>query len=107
MTDRAFHHSGGSGSAQDVDLYRLAGLSVRPFAALASHFRRRAALADLSALDDRMLSDIGLQRFDIEDAARLPLSQDVTRFLRERAIERKRSATRGVHRRHLPGDGDA
>ena len=102
MTDRTFHRD--HHAAQAIDLNAVAGLAVRPFAALAGYFRRRKALSQLSELDDHMLADVGLQRFDVADAAALPASQDVTRFLRDRVIERKEAAIRGVRRRHAPGD---
>ncbi|MCB1479389.1 MAG: DUF1127 domain-containing protein [Tepidamorphaceae bacterium] len=72
-------------------LYDLAGLAVRPFATIAGFYRRRAVLAKLASLDDHMLCDIGLQRFDIADAATLSSGEDVTRFLRGRANERRRA----------------
>ena len=72
-------------------LYDLAGLDVRPFATIAGFYRRRAVLAKLASLDDHMLCDIGLQRFDISDAVALSSDEDVTRFLRGRADERRRA----------------
>ena len=39
------------------------------FRAVVSWFRRRAAVAQLRALDDRMLKDIGIERDRIEAAA--------------------------------------
>ena len=72
-------------------LYDIAGLAVRPFAAIAGYYRRRSVLATLASLDDHMLCDIGLQRFDISDAVALSSDEDVTRFLRGRADERRRA----------------
>ena len=90
-----FESSASSALGRFNALYDLAGLAVRPFAALAGFYRRRAVLAKLASLDDHMLCDIGLQRFDIADAATLSSGEDVTRFLRGRADERRR----GEHRR--------
>ena len=70
-------------------LYDIAGLAVRPFAAIAGYYRRRAMLSRLADLDDRMLCDIGLQRFDVSDAMTLSSGEDATRFLRGRANERR------------------
>lgn len=83
MTNAILDYAGRAGPSANP-LFDVAGLAVRPFAALASFYRRRAVLARLAELDDRMLCDIGLQRFDITDAASLSPREDVTLFLRGR-----------------------
>jgi uncharacterized protein YjiS (DUF1127 family) len=74
---------------QSVALNDIAGLAVRPFAALAGFYRRRKALERLAVLDDHMLRDIGLHRIDLADAATLSTGEDVTRFLQGRVNERR------------------
>ncbi|PWB64318.1 MAG: hypothetical protein C3F17_07435 [Bradyrhizobiaceae bacterium] len=46
--------------------------------------RERRALAQLLALDERMLHDIGLARGDVIDAMALPVGQDAGSFLEDR-----------------------
>ena len=50
------------------------------FRSLFGWIRRRAAAAQLHALDDRMLKDIGLYRGEIEQAVRGPERQSDRRF---------------------------
>lgn len=47
----------------------------------------RAVLAQLAAMDARELADIGLTRQDLRDVAALPLGDDPTLALSERAME--------------------
>ena len=96
MTDAACELDPRS-SREALALNTIAGIAVRPFAALAGFYRRRAMLTRLTQLDDHMLKDIGLQRFDLCDAMTLSSGEDVTRFLRGRADER-RVAERGRQR---------
>ncbi len=46
-------------------------LIAQGFLNIARPFRRARAAADLSQLDDRMLKDIGLTRFDVDLMRRL------------------------------------
>ena len=50
----------------------------------------RRAMAQLGAMDDRELADIGLRRQDLRDATALSLSEDPTKMLAARAAERWR-----------------
>lgn len=45
-------------------------------AALAKHYRARRAIAELSALNDRMLRDIGVERHDIPRIVRCGRASD-------------------------------
>jgi uncharacterized protein YjiS (DUF1127 family) len=47
--------------------------------ALVTYLERRAAIKTLRELDDRLLRDIGLQRCDIEPAARGGFHPDIAR----------------------------
>lgn len=49
----------------------------------------RRVLAELGALDDRGLADIGLARQDLRDATALPSDSDPTAMLTQRARERE------------------
>ena len=55
------------------------------------HWRARKAVGKLRDLDDHMLSDIGVDRFDIEWAAGLPLTVNAALALEERAWNRRRA----------------
>jgi uncharacterized protein YjiS (DUF1127 family) len=48
----------------------------------------RRAMAQLGAMDDRELADIGLRRQDLRDATALSLAEDPTKMLAARAAER-------------------
>jgi uncharacterized protein YjiS (DUF1127 family) len=50
---------------------------------------RRRAFHTLNGLDDRMLDDIGLSRFDVETAAGLPLEINASLAVRQIAAERR------------------
>lgn len=56
---------------------------------LFSFFSRRAGLQSLSALDDRMLNDLGLSRSDLVDAGRM--GAGATSLLSERRNQRASS----------------
>lgn len=58
---------------------------------------RRRHLIQLGEFDDRMLSDIGLTRADLRDAASGPLWQDPTSVLVVRSVERRASRRRTAH----------
>jgi uncharacterized protein YjiS (DUF1127 family) len=51
--------------------------------------RHRRAVADLLALDDYMLRDIGVSRQDVESALATPMYRDASWRLAERAIASK------------------
>ena len=57
-------------------------------------FEHRRVLAQLGAMDDRDLSDIGLTRQDLRDVTALPLGADPTRLLSRRAAEREHLSRR-------------
>lgn len=59
--------------------------------AFASTLTRRKAIYDLSRLDDRMLSDMGITRADLAEASRWSLWGDPTDRLAEVAQERRAS----------------
>lgn len=63
----------------------------------------RRALAQLGALDDHMLKDIGLSRCDLRDASAVPAGADPTRFLVLRTTERRAAAR--LARRGQRGEG--
>ncbi|MEA2934039.1 MAG: hypothetical protein QOD74_685 [Variibacter sp.] len=63
-------------------------LKVRA-AVVVKAFRHRRDLEVLARFDDRMLSDIGLTRADLRDAAAEPVWRDGTEVLVARARERQ------------------
>ena len=54
-------------------------------------YRARQALHQLSLMDARELSDIGLTPYDVRSAHALPLDTDPTKLLADRARERAHS----------------
>lgn len=56
--------------------------------------QRRQAFLHMSSLDERALDDIGLQRSDIETAAKLPLEINASLAVREIANNRRASERR-------------
>ena len=56
--------------------------------------RHRRVMAELAALDDRGLADIGLARHDLRDATALPSGADPSAMLSERAREREEQQRR-------------
>jgi uncharacterized protein YjiS (DUF1127 family) len=67
--------------------WKIAAWPLRVFAA-------RHALAQLGAMDDRELADVGLCRQDLRDATALRLRDDPTEMFAARAHERHRSRLR-------------
>ncbi|WP_454917630.1 DUF1127 domain-containing protein [Xanthobacter sediminis] len=74
-----------------------AGRAKRWVDAAARALERRRVMADLAALDDHMLRDIGITRADVRDAVYGPVGADPTRLLVLRATERR--AARRLARR--------
>ncbi|MFD1333356.1 DUF1127 domain-containing protein [Methylopila musalis] len=74
---------------------------MRTLAQAVRAWRRRAQFAELSALDDRMLADIGLARGDIASATAEPLWRDPTVRLSVFAVERR--AAERAHQRWRRG----
>jgi uncharacterized protein YjiS (DUF1127 family) len=62
---------------------------VQPFTAVARAVEARRQIAQMAALSDTMLKDIGLQRQDLQDAASLSPFADPTRLLVSRVSERR------------------
>ena len=75
-------------------------LILRQVRQLAVAFWHRRQTAGLLALDDRMLQDIGITRFDVTSALSTPLYRDPTLDLAMLAAER-RSARRAQARQQL------
>ncbi len=63
---------------------RVAGWPLRIVAA-------RRAMAQLGAMSDRELADVGLYRQDLRDATALSLAADPTEMFATRAAERRRA----------------
>ena len=78
-------------------LWDLAGRVRRGLKQLAEKVKNRHDAMRLAELDDRMLSDIGLNRSDLRDAYALPLWRDPSDVLARRAAER-----RGTRQRPTP-----
>jgi len=68
----------------------------RGLAQLAQTYRNRRDAAVLTALDNRMLADMGLTHGDVRDAFAGPLWHDPTNLLRARALERRLSRHRAA-----------
>jgi uncharacterized protein YjiS (DUF1127 family) len=90
ITALAIAAAGQSGHAARV----LGGLAIRGLKQVSSRMRHRREAMRLAALDDRMLADIGLTRFDLRDAYSEPLWHDPTDVLARRAAERRTSLRR-------------
>lgn len=73
-------------------LWAAMGAGVKAAGSLGRVFDRRRVMAELSELDDHMLSDIGLTRGDLRDATATPLFADPTRMLMLRTTERRVAA---------------
>ena len=58
----------------------------------------------LAGFDRKMLADIGITRADLRDAFSQPFWDDPTALLRERAIERRLTAPRGLRLVHVDND---
>lgn len=74
-------------------LARLAGLVSARIVEVFHAYKNRRAMAELGALDERMLRDVGLTRGDLRDAVSEPLWRDPSLLLVKRAAERR--VTRG------------
>jgi uncharacterized protein YjiS (DUF1127 family) len=71
----------------------LLALVTRWLKELARARRHRREANSLAGLDRRMLADIGITRADLRDAFSEPFWDDPTALLRERALERRLSAS--------------
>ncbi|MBZ8132830.1 DUF1127 domain-containing protein [Afifella sp. IM 167] len=76
-------------------LAALIGPAVTAATRLARAIRGRRAAYRLAALDDHMLSDIGLTRFDVDSALAMPLASDPNAELIRRRSDRIASQRRG------------
>ena len=74
----------------------LAGRARRALKQLAEKVKNRHDSMRLAELDDRMLSDIGLNRSDLRDAFALPPWRDPGGLLMQRVAERRGSRRRTV-----------
>jgi uncharacterized protein YjiS (DUF1127 family) len=79
---------------------RLVSLALFPLIWPFEVAERRRTLAQLTAMDDRSLADIGLTRQDLRDVTAVPLFADPTQTLAARAAEREALARRA--RRPIP-----
>ena len=70
--------------------------TVRAVRRLSKAWRRRHAAAELAALDDHLLADIGLSRADLVDALAQPVWRDPTAALARRHDERRHACRAGV-----------
>ena len=64
------------------------------FCRLLHNWKSRREVRRLSVFDDFMLADIGVNRADLDWAARLPLTTDPARALEDRAVLRERRQPR-------------
>lgn len=68
-----------------LSFWRMASWPLRVAAA-------RRAMAEVAAMSDRELADVGLNRQDLRDATALALGDDPTEMFAARAGERRRAA---------------
>ena len=85
----------------------LSRAAKRQLARLIQVLKNRRSANRLSALDDRMLADIGLTRSDLRDAYAEALWRDPTDTLARRAAERRVSRRRAVFERSAAKPGCA
>jgi uncharacterized protein YjiS (DUF1127 family) len=74
----------------------LAGRAKRALKQFAQKVKNRRDAMRLAELDDRMLSDIGLNRSDLRDAFALPPWRDPGGLLMQRVAERRDSRRRTI-----------
>jgi uncharacterized protein YjiS (DUF1127 family) len=79
----------------------LAGRAMRGLKQFAEKVKNRHDAMRLAELDDRMLSDIGLNRSDLRDAFALPPWRDPGGLLARRVAERRNSRPR-THLSRVP-----
>jgi uncharacterized protein YjiS (DUF1127 family) len=76
-------------ASKRLSFLRLASWPLRVAAA-------RRAMAQVAAMSDRELADVGLNRQDLRDATALGLSDDPTDMFATRAGERRRARRRAA-----------
>ncbi len=85
----------------------LGGRLARRLSQIARFVRNRRDAGRLTRLDDHMLADIGLTRFDVRDAYAESLWRDPTDTLARRAAERRYSRRRAAFDRSAAKSGCA
>lgn len=70
------------------------------FSRIFHNWKARREVSQLTEFDDFMLADIGVNRADLEWAAKLPLTTDPTQALEDRVVLRERHQPH-----HRPGWG--
>lgn len=85
----AFSPAGEMVAALCLSMLRFAGKATQAVDAIGRAIERRRVMAELAALDDHMLRDIGVTRSDLRDASASPVLGDPTRLLVLRATERR------------------
>lgn len=64
------------------------------FSQLFHNWKARKEVTQLSEFDDFLLADIGVNRADLEWAAKLPITTDPSKALEDRAVLRERHRAR-------------
>ena len=80
---------------------------ARTLSAFARAWQRRRLVGRLGALDDHLLADMGITRYDVMSVLAEPLLVDPSEKLAERALESRRarrSLIRDVHAEDARGD---